>query len=172
MGEALAEIVLRRVEMRVDMHDADRLPDPLHQGAQQGEGHAVLAPEGEQVVQPGRLFLDAGEACLDIAQRDLELAEVGQVERGRVHAGIGMAPIRQHPRGGSDGARPVPRPGAVGGADIHRHAGDAELRRPVMQAGAEEGVGGGEGDGRDHRAVKPAARDAVQDWPVSLPPPS
>jgi hypothetical protein len=64
-----------------------------------------------------------------------------------------MSAIGQHARRGTDGARPIARAGAIGGADIQRHAGHAKASASVMGASAKEGMRRGEGDGGCHGRV-------------------
>ena len=58
-----------------------------------------------------------------------EIADIGEVQRRRIDPELRMRAIGQHAAGAPDRVRSVARAGAVGGADIERHAGDDEIRR-------------------------------------------
>ena len=131
MREFLAEIDLPGVEMRVELHQADRPAEPPCERAQQRQGDAMLAAETDQMTDACRLLFDARQAGLDIAERDRELANVGNIHRGRVDPASRMLAVHQHPAGGAYGARSGPGAGAVGSAEIERHAGNAEPSIPV-----------------------------------------
>jgi hypothetical protein len=49
-----------------------------------------------------------------------------------------MSAIGQHARRGTDRPRPIARAGAVGGADIQRHARHAKASASVMGASAQK----------------------------------
>ncbi len=66
--------------MRVEMHQGERPAEPLRQGTQQRQGDAVLSPQREQVLDAGRLLLDALQAGRDVAEGGRKIADVGEVE--------------------------------------------------------------------------------------------
>jgi hypothetical protein len=138
MREALAEIIFRGVEMRIYMQQPDRLTKPLRQRTKQGKGDAMFATKGEQMGKARRLFLDHGEAFLDVAKRYVEFTKIGKIKGGWISAADRMSAIGQHARRGTDRARPITRAGAVRGADIQRHAGHAKASASIMGASAKK----------------------------------
>ena len=131
--------------MRIHVQQPERPADLPRQGAQQRQGDAVLAAECDQVPARGGLAFDQGEAGGEVAERDLELAEIGDVHLPRIDPVQRVAAIDQHAAGAPDGGWPVAAAGAVGGAEVERHAGDAEGRTPVLPRDAEEARRRGEG---------------------------
>jgi hypothetical protein len=160
MGEALAKIILARVQMRINMEQAQRLPDTLLERAQQGKRDAVFAAKGEQMGEARGLFFNQCQAFFHIAQRDFKFAKIGKIKRCGWRAGNRVPPIGQHAGSGADGAGAIACAGAVGGANIKRHTGDAEGSAPVMRTGTEEGMRGGKGDGRGHEGLLQSASPA------------
>jgi hypothetical protein len=138
MGEALAEIIFRGIKMRIYMKQPDRLTKPLRQRTKQGKGDAMFATKGEQMGKARRLFFDHGEAFLDVAKRYVEFTKIGKIKGGWISAADRMSAIGQHARCVADRARPITRAGAVGGADIQRHAGHAKASTSVMGASAQK----------------------------------
>jgi hypothetical protein len=80
MGEALAEIIFRGIKMRIYMKQPDRFTKPLRQRTKQGKGDAMFTAKGEQMGKACRLFLDHGEAFLDVAKCNVEFAKIGKIE--------------------------------------------------------------------------------------------
>jgi hypothetical protein len=85
-----------------------------------------------------RLFLDHGEAFLDVTKCNVEFTKIGKIKGGWISAGDRVPAIGQHARSVADGARPIARASAVGGADIQRHAGHAKASASVMGASAQK----------------------------------
>ncbi len=112
--------------MGVEMHEAERPAHPLRQRSQQRQGHAVIAAEGHQVVDPGGLTLDAGEALPDVAQRHGEIAEIGEIALGRLLPALGVGAVHQHGAGATDRRRTEAGARPVGGADIEGNARDGD----------------------------------------------
>ena len=104
---------------------------PLRQRAQQRQRNAMLAAQGDQMAHRFGLRLDRRQAALDIAQRESEIADVGQAHARRFDPMLRMVAIRQHPAGAADRRRTFACAGAVGGADIHRNAGDHIIGVPI-----------------------------------------
>jgi hypothetical protein len=94
--------------------------------------------EGEQMGKACSLFLDHGEAFLDVAKCNVEFAKIGKIKGGWISTADRMSAIGQHTRRGTDRARPIARAGAVGGADIQRHTGHAKASASVMGASAQK----------------------------------
>ena len=66
--------------MRIYMKQPDRLTKPLLQRTKQGKGDAMFTAKGEQMGKARRLFLNHGEAFLDIAKCNVEFAKIGKIE--------------------------------------------------------------------------------------------
>jgi hypothetical protein len=117
----------------------------------------MLAAERDQVLELSRLPLDQRQAALDVAERQGEVADIRQRQGRRVHPACGMRAIHQHPRRRPDRPRPVPRAGAVGGADIHRDAGDGDGAAGIPARHAQEAGRGGVGGRSGHAGSGPAS---------------
>ena len=138
MSEALAEIILRGIKMRIYMQQPDRLTKPLRQRTKQGKGDAMFTTKGKQMGKAYRLFFDHGEAFLDVAKCNVEFAKIGKIEGCWISAADRMSAICQHARRSTDGARAIACAGAVGGANIQRHAGHAKASASIMGASAQK----------------------------------
>ncbi len=108
------------------------------QGAQQRQGNAMFAAERNQVGKPGGLLFDQCQAAAYVAQSDVEIADIGQWQLGRIHPRGGVRAIHQHAAGMANGMRTEAAAGAIGGADIERNAGDDDRRRPIVPRCAEK----------------------------------
>ena len=112
------------------------------------------------MVDQRRLLLDQPDGVGDVAERDLEIADVRQRQRRRIDAPVRMVAVGEHAARLADGRRPEACAGPVGGADVEGDAGDAEFGVAVVALDAEEGRRHGEGGGvghGDHAKRKTAA---------------
>ena len=66
-----------------------------------------------------------------VVEREGEVTDVGQAHASRLDPMLGVIAIRQHPAGAADRRRTVACAGSVGGADIHRDAGNDKIGLPV-----------------------------------------
>jgi hypothetical protein len=138
MREALAEIIFRGIKMRIYMQQPDRLTKLLCQRTKQRKGDAMFTTKGEQMGKARRLFLDHGEAFLDVAKRYVEFTKIGEIKGGWISAGDRVPAIGQHARCAADRARPIARASAIRGADIQRHAGYTKASASIMCASAQK----------------------------------
>ena len=79
-----------------------------------------------------------------------EVADVREVEFGRIDPERGMGAIDQHAAGAADRRRTVARAGSIGGADIERHARDGERRTTIRARHTQEAWRGRERRGTGH----------------------
>ena len=110
----------------------------------------MVAAQRQQVIDRRGLLLDQPDGVGDVAERDREIADVRQRQRGRIDAPVGMVAVGEHAARLADGPRPEAGAGTVGGAEIEGDAGDAEFGVAVVTADAEEGRRHGEGRGIGH----------------------
>ena len=89
-----------------------------------------------------RLLFDQPQACRKVAERKVEVADIGEVEPRRIDPELRMLAVDQHAAGTADGLRAVARAGPVGGADVERDAGDNELGVAVVPPGEPRKPGG------------------------------
>ena len=139
--------------MRIHLQHPDRAAEPPGERPQQRQGDAVLAAERDEMGAGRRLPLDQRQAGGQVAERDLELAQIGDVEVARVDPVLRVDAVHQHAAGAADGRRPVAGAGPVGGADVERHADDADGRPPILARDAEEARRRGEGRDGGHAGV-------------------
>src|SRR5215472_13451526 len=85
-----------------------------------------------------RLFLDQRQGRLNVAMRDREVADIGDVEQRRLTSVQGMFAVDQHPAGLTDRRGAEARAGPVRGAQIIGNAGNADRRVAVTALDAEE----------------------------------
>ncbi len=137
--------------MRVEMHQPETAAHTARQRTQQRQGDAVLAAQGNQMAKSRHLLLDQLQARGYVAERKLEIADVGEIHRRWLDPEFRMGAIGQHPAGTPDGVRTVARAGTVGGADIQRYAGDDKLGGWVAARNAKKAGSGGEGGDQRHR---------------------
>src|SRR5258707_6657610 len=78
------------------------------------------------MLNPRRLCLDLGERARDVAMRDAEIADIGEIHCLDLGPGCRMIAIDQHPARLADCRRPESRPGPVRGAEIEWYPGDAD----------------------------------------------
>ena len=86
----------------------------------------MVAPERHQVGYSRGGLLDEREARGDVAERDREVADVGERQGRRIDPVEGMGAVDQHPARLADRRRAEPGAAAVRGADIERNAGHAD----------------------------------------------
>ena len=98
----------------------------------------MVAAERDEMVDRPRLRLDRCQRTLDVAMRDPEIADIGDVGLGRRAAGDRMVAIDQHAAGLPDRGRPEAGAGTVRGAEVIRNAGDADRRAGVAAPDAEK----------------------------------
>ncbi len=111
---------------------------PLFQRAQQRQRDGVIAAERDQVLDARRRALDQLKAADKIAQRQREIADVGDRQLCRIDPMQGMRAVHQHPARVANGARPEAGAAAVGGAEVERNAGNADRRRAIAAPDAEK----------------------------------
>ncbi len=150
----LTEIVGPGVHVRIEVDERRRslCRAPFFQRAQQRQRDAVLAAERHQVPDRTRLFLDAREARRDVAQRDRKIADIRDRQGRGVDPVSGMIAVDQHAARVPDRAGPEARAAAIGGADVERDPGDADLSRGVATADPEERRRDGKGGRPAHGA--------------------
>ncbi len=149
--------------MGVEMDQSDRTA-LLGDGAQQGKSDGVVAAQGDQMVIGRRLLLDQIEAFLDPAQRDLEIADIGDRQMQGI-APIGrIVAIDQHAAGMTNRMGSEARPRAVGHRDVEGRAGDADLGVLGIALGAQESVRNSEG----RRAAHDRGLEYLCGWKVGL----
>src|SRR5438132_2474591 len=90
------------------------------------------------MLNPRRLCLDLGERARDVAMRDAEIADIGEIHCLDLGPGCRMIAIDQHPARLADCRRPEACPGPVRGAEIEWYPGDAECRVGAHALDAEE----------------------------------
>ena len=139
--------------MRIEVHDGDGLIVDGVEGAQGCEGYAVVAAEGDdswvahssgcgkvggalavrrcstpQLRQSGSYLLE-GEGIVEGRNGNIAAVEDFECCRVRVKqcAGIERANGNLPGRGGTDGARPEPRAGAVGDGGVEGNAEDGDI---------------------------------------------
>ena len=145
----LPEIVRPGVDMRVEVNERDRAV-PLRECAQQRQRDAVIAAERDEMRDTGRLLLDQRQALGDIAERNGEIANIGERQRRRIDPMHRMIAIDQHAACLSDRRRTEARAGAIGGAEIEGNAGDADRRGRIVARDAEKARRNGEGGDAGH----------------------
>ena len=111
----------------------------------------MLAAQRNQMAKSRRLLLDQLQARRDVAEGELEIADVGDVQRRRLDPEFRMGAIGQHAAGAPDRVRTVARAGTVGGADVQRDAGDDKLGGRIAARDAKKAGSGGEGGDQRHR---------------------
>ncbi len=149
---ALAERVGPGVDMGIEVNERYRSVAPA-QGAQQGQGDAVVAAQRHQMLEPERGFLDPRQAGRDVPQGDREVTDVGERQSRRIDPVDGMRAVHQHPARLPDRRRAEPGAAAVGGAEIERNAGDADRGVAIPSFDAEEGRRDGVGRRCRHGGV-------------------
>ena len=97
-----------------------------------------------------RLLLELGECAGDIAMRDAEIADIGEVERLDLGPGCRMIAIDQHAAGLADRRRSEARPGPVRCAEIKGNPGDTDRRISVRALDTEKRRPDCKGRYRDH----------------------
>ena len=107
--------------------------------AQQCDRDGVVAAERHEMGKRRGLRLDLGQAALNVAVCDAEIADIGEVERLDLGPGGGMVAIDQHAARLADRRGPEPRSRPVRGAEIERDAGDADRRVGGRALDAEKG---------------------------------
>ncbi len=147
--ETLAEAFRPGVDMRVEMHQRQR-PAARAQRTQQPERDRVVAAERDQMVERPRLRLDRRERAADVAMRDREIADIGDVLFGRRRAGDRMVAIDQHAARLADRRRSETGARAVRGTEIKRDAGDANRPRRIAAFDPEKAGAGGISRGSGH----------------------
>ena len=124
--------------MRVEMHQRHALSKPPGQRAQQRQSDPMLAPQAQQMSDPLGLGLDQREGGRNVAQSNLEIADVSQIEGARVDPERGMRAIDQHAAGAADRGWTFPGPGTIGCADIEWNTRHGQRRITVRPGHAEE----------------------------------
>lgn len=168
VGQGLAEIVGPGVGVRVEVKQSDRADAP-GQGPQQRQRHRMVAADGQQVGQRRGLTLDQFKRRGDVAQGQIEIADIGHRQGQRVHPAHRIGPVGQHPAGPAHRVGTVPGPGPVGGPQIEGNSGNAEIRRPDRNPGqaqktrrqSERGRHGRLNRGTRHGRTNPA-------WPTAM----
>ena len=156
MGVSLPEIVRPGIHMGVEVNEREHAA-PFRQRAQQRQRDPVVAAERDQMLDRARLFLDPLEAAEEIAERDLEVADVGERESGRIDPVLRMRAVGQHPACLPDRRGSKARAAAVGGAEVERYAGDADRRGAIGARDAEKGRRNRIGGGDRHDAPAPGS---------------
>ena len=131
MGDLLAEHLIIDIGMGIDMDQRYRPVLLLHR-PQDRQRQRVIAAQGERnaVVDENTVigFLDDADGLLQIEGVDGDITDIGHLQRlERLGAGrhvIGP----EHAAFGPDLARAMARAGAVGGADINRHADETDIQ--------------------------------------------
>ena len=95
---------------------------------------------------PRRLLLDGRQAFWNVAERDGQVADIGELQSPRIDPMNGMIAIEQHAAGLADRRRAEPRPAPNGDADIERNSRDADgglrVGRQAEKVGGTAKVGG------------------------------
>src|SRR5262245_4139571 len=113
--------------MTVEMEEAERAR-PARQCAQQREGYRVVPAQCDNMPEGRRLLLDFGEATLDVAVRDRQIADVGEIQALHFGPRRRVVTIDQNAARLTDRRRPEPCSGSVRGTEIEWNAGDADRR--------------------------------------------
>jgi hypothetical protein len=120
----IAEIAVVGVGMRVEMNEAER--PVLGDGAQDRQRREMVAAGAERHhalgVNAGEEPLDPGEAVGQVDRIARRVADIGDPRQLVGGDPADMVDLADEARHVADLARPMARPGAVGGAAIPRHA--------------------------------------------------
>ena len=143
--------------MGVEMDERHRAVPPRHR-AQQRQRDPVIAAQRDEMREAVRGLLDPREARRDVAQREIEIADVGERQGGGIDPMDGMRAVDQHAARLPDRRRPEPRAAPVGGADIEGNAGDRDRRGAVAALDAEECRRDGVGRGYGHDCAGGSAK--------------
>ena len=73
----------------------------------------MIAAERDEMPKCRRLLLDLGERALDVAMRDAEIADIGEVQLLDLGPGRRVVAIDQHAARLADRGGPEPRPRPV-----------------------------------------------------------
>jgi hypothetical protein len=138
MSMVLAEIGGPGVHVCVEMHQGETVAHAASQGAQQRQRDAMLAAQRQQVAEARCLLLDQVQARGDVAQCELEIANIGEVQLRRLDPEFRMVAVGQHAAGAPNGVRPIARSGAIGCADIQRDAGNHKVCITIGAGDAEK----------------------------------
>ena len=135
---SFAEIVFPRIDMRIEMHEADGAA-LFGERAQQRQGDRMFAAERREMRDRRGLAFDQREARRKVAERDGEIADVGGIEvRNRVYPALRMRAVDEHAAGAPNSLRAVARAAAIGRPDVERNSGDAQPRVACRVGDAEE----------------------------------
>ena len=104
-------------------------------------------PSASEMLDALGLRGDGGKALRDVAERQGEIAEIGERQRRRVDPASGMGAVDQHAAGLADGLRAEAGAAAVGRAEIEGNARHAEIGIAIGPRDAEEGGGEGQRSG-------------------------
>src|SRR5271165_1594869 len=137
MAKDQAETLRPGVDVTVEVHQPDRAL-ATGERAQQRQRDRMIAAERDEVPNWCRLLLDLGERALDIAVRDAEVADIGEIKLLDLGPGGRMVAVDQHAARLADRRRAEPRPRTVRGAEIERDAGYADRRVGVRAFDAEK----------------------------------
>ena len=146
---ALTEGVRPGVDMGVEMDERHRTAPPRHRAQQRQRDRRDRRRARRDARGPRRL-LDPREARRDVAEREIEVADVGERQGRGIDPMDGMRAVDEHAARLPDRRRPEPRAAPVGGADIERNAGDRDRRGAVAALDAEECRRNGIGRGYGH----------------------
>ena len=149
VGISLPEIPRPCVDVRIEV-DQRRRALSFRQRSQQGQGHAVIAAQRDEVCDLTGLLLDALQAAGDVSQRDDEVADVGQMPGGWIDPMQRMLAVDQHPARLSNCRWSESRSRPVGRAKVIRNAGDTNRRIWIAAGGPEKRRRDREGCGLRH----------------------
>ena len=134
---SLAETVGPGIDVSVEVNERRRAA-PFRQRAQERQRDAVIAAQGDEMLDLTRLLLDQRHAADKVAKRDREVADVGQRQLCCIDAVLRMLAIHQHAARLPDRPRPEPGAAPIGRAEVERNSGNADRRGGIAASGAEE----------------------------------
>ena len=129
--EHLAKILRPGVHVGIEM-DQSQGAGSTRECPQQRQGHAVVAAKRDQMRKLERLIFDQRHRGWNVAERDPEIADVGERQGKRIGKCAWVSAIPEHPACLPYGLGAETRAAAVRRPDIERDAGNADRRRWVV----------------------------------------
>ena len=110
----------------------------------------MVATQGNEMLEAAGLLLYQPKRRGNIPERDMKVANIRELQSGRIHKAFGVGTVNQHVAGTADRLRAKACAAPIGRADIERNPGNAQVSITVAAPQSEE-FGGRENVGSPMR---------------------